>query len=179
MADRQTPVTMAVPVNFICIFVLRTDSNSLSPSCPSLWIRACQPITGNKTASLLFAWPSPFPPSLSARPRSLSRCAGWQQCNAATGSCDRKAECMFFASANVRQLRHYFGPSFTRSSALYHTTRAVWDVLLRALAYRMLIGACDPIFCPNWGFRYAVSRLAAESRFVGCTSLSGSISTTL
>lgn len=27
-------------------------------------------------------------------------CAGWQQCNSATGNCDRKSECMFFASAN-------------------------------------------------------------------------------
>ena len=57
------------------------------------------------------------------------------------------------AGRQVRQLRHYFGPCFTHSSALYHTTCAVWYVLRRALASRMLIRACDPMLCPNWGGR--------------------------
>ena len=66
----------------------------------------------------------------------------------------------------VRQLRHYFGPSFTHSAALYHPARAVGCVLPRAQAYRMLIGAYDPMVCPNWGFRWsgAISTRLATSR---------------
>ena len=47
-------------------------------------------------------------------------------------------------------------PSLPHSPALHCPTPATWCVLLSAQAYRMLIGACDPMFCPNfvnWGFR--------------------------
>ena len=52
-----------------------------------------------------------------------------------------------------RSPTHYFGPSLTHALALYHPTHAVWYVLLSAQAYRMLIKACYPMLCQNWGFR--------------------------
>ena len=42
--------------------------------------------------------------------------------------------------------------AFTRS--VCHPTHAVWCVLLGGPAYGVLIGACDPMLCPNWGCRY-------------------------
>ena len=39
-------------------------------------------------------------------------------------------------------------------SALRHSTRAVCYVLLSAHPNRVLIGACNPMLCPIWGFRY-------------------------
>ena len=56
---------------------------------------------------------------------------------------------------SVRQLRHHFGPFSAHFSAPTHPTRAVGRVLLGAQAYLVLIGACNPVLCPIWGFRYA------------------------
>ena len=47
--------------------------------------------------------------------------------------------------AGVRQLRHHFGPALRDIWALYHPTHAVYCALLGYHAYRMLIGACDPM----------------------------------
>ena len=47
--------------------------------------------------------------------------------------------------ANVRQLRHHFGPSLRDVWALCHPTHAVYCALLGCHAYWMLIGACDPM----------------------------------
>ena len=65
----------------------------------------------------------------------------------------------------VRQLRHHFGPFserfsasprptfFSRFSASRHPARAVCYALLSTHAGCVLIGARDPMLCPNWGFR--------------------------
>ena len=45
----------------------------------------------------------------------------------------------------MRQLRHRFG---TRFHALLGSVPP-----RRAVRYLMLIGACDPLLCPIWGFR--------------------------
>ena len=80
----------------------------------------------------------------------------------------------------VRQLRHHFGPVDLLSSALYHPARAAWCDLVGDRGPRMLIGACNPMLCPNWGSRHATSaRLLLEhgadvnyrTPVVGCTAI--------
>ena len=56
-------------------------------------------------------------------------------------------------SAPVQCLRHHFRPFPARFSASPHPTRAVGRALLGAQAYPMLIGACNPMLCPIWGYR--------------------------
>ena len=51
------------------------------------------------------------------------------------------------------ELRHHFGPFFAHFSAQPHPTRTVGRVLLGVQAYLMLIGACNPMLCPIWGFQ--------------------------
>ena len=60
------------------------------------------------------------------------------------------------------ELRHHFGPFLAHFSAQPHPTRTVGRVLLGAQAYLMLIGACNPMLCPIWGFRYSTTATAQE-----------------
>ena len=53
-----------------------------------------------------------------------------------------------------RQLRHHFGPFFSTFLSPTPPHTPVGRVLLGAQAYLMLIGACNPMLCPIWGFRY-------------------------
>ena len=61
---------------------------------------------------------------------------------------------MHYNTDLVRQLRPYFEPfqpyfgPFLTVSLSSHPTRAVWYSLIGAQAYRMLIGACNPILYP-------------------------------
>ena len=73
-----------------------------------------------------------------------------------------------------------FGPADHVSSALYHPARAAWCDLVGDRGPRMLIGACNPMLCPNWGSRHATSaRLLLEhgadvnyrTPVVGCTAI--------
>ena len=47
--------------------------------------------------------------------------------------------------------RHHFRPVSHVPSALYHPAHAVWRALLGNRGPRVLIGACNPMLCPNWG----------------------------
>ena len=67
------------------------------------------------------------------------------------------------ASLEVRQLRHHFWTIFRAFLSSTHPTRAVGRVLLGAQAYLVLIGACNPMICPIWGFRFRWWRLFAAA----------------
>ena len=58
-----------------------------------------------------------------------------------------------FNGQQVRQLRHHFGPSHACFSAVHLPYRAVGCVLLNVYAGWVLIGACDSMLWPIWGFR--------------------------
>ena len=69
----------------------------------------------------------------------------------------RRAIVSFANLRRVRQLRHHFGPFPTLFQARWHPRRAVCCALLGAHAYRMLIGACNPMLCPIHVFRHGPS----------------------
>ena len=83
-----------------------------------------------------------------------------------------------FYMAEARQLRHHFGPVDHLSSALYHPARAAWCDLVGNRGPRMLIGACNPMLCPNWGFRLSACWTTTTRRTLSSCTLPTSSTTT-
>ena len=85
-------------------------------------------------------------PLVSVQPTYEAWCAQFGKCDGLTA--DRAA---VFADnvefMDVRQFRLYFGPFRTPFSAPCHPARAVGYTTLGDHAYRMLIGACNPVTC--------------------------------
>ena len=78
------------------------------------------------------------------------------------------------APVKVRRLRHHFRPFPTQVQALHHPARAACCDLRGAHAYRVLIGAWNPMLWPIRGCRAAILCCDARPSTAHCVSAAGS-----